>query len=216
MRAVITGGGGSLATALVEVLQSQDWQVLAPLRSELDVTQAASITDWFAATPSLDLLINAAGTLQDGPAVKMSSESWDRVLDVNLKGAFLCSQAAARRMASVGRGHVVLIGSASALLGTAGQANYAAAKAGLTGLTKSLAAEWGPQGIRVNCVLPGWLDPSRMTGNLPAAARTAALAQHVLGKFNSPQHAARFIAFLHSMDAVSGQVFQLDSRLCRA
>jgi 3-oxoacyl-[acyl-carrier protein] reductase len=212
--ALITGGAGDLAMALKTELERQGWQVHAPDRLELDVTDKASVERAFAPLPQLDLLVHAAGITRDALMLKMSEEDFSQVLEVNLKGAFLCSQAALKIMLRQRCGHLVHIGSFSALDGPAGQANYAAAKAGLIGLTQSLAAEYGPRGIRTNCVLPGFLD-TKMTRHLlqdEAHARHI-LATHALGRLNTVQDAARFIAFLDSLPHVSGQVFQLDSRL---
>jgi 3-oxoacyl-[acyl-carrier protein] reductase len=142
----------------------------------------------------------------------MEESAWDAVLKINLRGAFLCSRAAAGLFASQNSGHIVNIGSYSALSGPAGQANYAAAKAGLIGFTRSLARELGPAGVRVNCVLPGWLE-TKFTSTVPEKHTDAALQEHVLGRFNTVEDAARFIVFLDSMKQVSGQVFQLDSRV---
>lgn len=212
--ALITGGAGDLAMAVKAELERQGWQVHAPDRLELDVTDKASVERAFAPLQQLDLLVHAAGITRDALMLKMSEEDFSQVLEVNLKGAFLCSQAALKIMLRQRRGHLVHIGSFSALDGPAGQANYAAAKAGLIGLTQSLAAEYGPRGIRTNCVLPGFLD-TKMTRHLlqdEAHARHI-LATHALGRLNTVQDAARFIAFLDSLPHVSGQVFQLDSRL---
>lgn len=212
--ALITGGAGDLAMAVKTELERQGWQVHAPDRLELDVTDKASVERSFAPLQQLDLLVHAAGITRDALMLKMSEEDFSQVLEVNLKGAFLCSQAALKIMLRQRRGHLVHIGSFSALDGPAGQANYAAAKAGLIGLTQSLAAEYGPRGIRANCVLPGFLD-TKMTRHLlqdEAHARHI-LATHALGSLNTVQDAARFIAFLDSLPHVSGQVFQLDSRL---
>lgn len=212
--ALITGGAGDLAMAVKTELERQGWQVHAPDRLELDVTDKASVERAFAPLPQLDLLVHAAGITRDALMLKMSEEDFSQVLEVNLKGAFLCSQAALKIMLPQRRGQLVHIGSFSALDGPAGQANYAAAKAGLIGLTQSLAAEYGPRGIRANCVLPGFLD-TKMTRHLlqdEAHARNI-LATHALGRLNTVQDAARFIAFLDSLPHVSGQVFQLDSRL---
>jgi len=212
--ALITGGAGTLATALRQELAAAGWEVHAPARTELEVTNSASVADNFAGLTQLDLLVNNAGLTHDALFVTQPEPDRDAVLDVCLRGAFRCSREAARLMQRQGHGHIVNIGSHSALTGPAGQTAYAAAKAGLVALTKSLAAEFGPHNIRVNAVLPGWLE-SRMTAAVSAAVRQRALQAHALGRFNTPAEAARFIAFLHSMTAVSGQVFSLDSRLSR-
>ena len=214
--AVITGGAGDLAQALAAELQSAGFAVLSPGRDELDVTSSDSVRRFFAALPGLDLLINNAGVCRDVSVAKMSEEEFDHVVDVNLKGAFLVSQAAVKLMSKQRCGHLVNIGSYSALSGPAGQANYAAAKAGLIGFTQSIAKEYGARNVRANCVLPGFLK-TKMTRHLleDAAWREALLSQHALGRLNTAQDVARFIVFLHSLENVSGQVFQLDSRVRR-
>ncbi|HRQ90474.1 MAG TPA: SDR family NAD(P)-dependent oxidoreductase, partial [Bacteroidia bacterium] len=136
-----------------------------------------------------DILVNNAGTTSDALFARLPPEAWDRVLDTNLKGAFLCAKAAARIMVRQRRGHIVQIGSYSALHPPVGQTAYAASKAGLIGLTKSLAKELGPRNLRINCVLPGFLE-TRMTAGLPDAARVAALEKHALGRFNTVEDAA--------------------------
>jgi 3-oxoacyl-[acyl-carrier protein] reductase len=212
--ALITGGSGALATALRTALSDAGWIVHAPDRSTLDVTSRRSVEGCFAVLKGLDLLVNCAGIRRDALVARQPSRDRDAVLDVCLRGAFLCSREAARIMSRFGDGHIVNIGSASALTGPAGQSAYAAAKAALIAFTKSIASELGPSGIRANCVLPGWMH-TPMTAGLPAALRQQALDTHVLGRCNTPNDAARFIVFLHSLPAVSGQVFSLDSRILR-
>lgn len=214
--ALITGGEGDLAQSIRAELEAAGFEVVAPGRAELDVTSKASITSFFVGLKQIDLLVNNAGVCRDASMLKMSDEDFDHVLDVNLKGAFLVSQAAVKLMTKQRRGHIVNIGSYSALSGPAGQANYAAAKAGLIGLTQSMAQEYGARNVRVNCVLPGFLE-TRMTRHLleDAVFRTGLMDAHALGRLNTSQDAARFITFLHTMENVSGQVFQLDSRVRR-
>ena len=214
--AVITGGEGDLAKAIRGLLEADGWTVLAPGRAELDVTSPASVERFFSSVTTLDLLINNAGVIADGPLVQMSEADFVRVLDVCLKGAFLCSQKAMWLMAKKRNGHILNIGSFAALYGTAGQANYAAAKAGLIGLTKSTAFEYGAKNVRCNCLLPGLLD-TKMTRHLmsDAATKDELTKTHLLRKLNTVDDAARFIVFLDSMKGVSGQVFQLDSRISR-
>ncbi len=214
--AVITGGEGDLAQAIGTELRQAGFDVLAPGRDALDVTSADSVRTFFAGVKQLDLLINNAGVCRDISAAKMTEEQFDHVVDVNLKGVFLVSQAAVKLMSRQRHGHLVNIGSYSALSGPAGQANYAAAKAGLIGFTQSIAKEYGARNIRANCILPGFLE-TKMTRHLleDAAWREHLLSQHALGRLNTPQDVARFITFLHSMEKISGQVFQLDSRVRR-
>ncbi len=214
--ALITGGSGDLAQAIRAELEAQGWVVHAPSHDEMDVTDKAQVQRVFGALERLDLLIHNAGITRDALLTKMTEADFSDVLNVHLKGAFLCSQAALKIMVKQRQGHLIHLGSYSALSGPAGQANYAAAKAGLIALTQSLAAEYGARGIRANCVLPGFLD-TKMTRHLldDETQRQRVFAAHTLGQLSTAQDGARFIAFLHTMPHVSGQVFQLDSRISR-
>jgi 3-oxoacyl-[acyl-carrier protein] reductase len=217
--ALITGGHGDLATAVANVLRAGGWQVQAPCRAELDVTHAASVQAFIGTLPHLDLLIHAAGSRQDALMLKMTQPQWDAMQATHLKSAFLCAQASLKKMleaepARVRGGQLIFISSFSALSGPVGQANYAAAKAGLLGLSQSIAAEYGPQGVRSNVVLPGFLE-TRMTSALLAdpAQRQRVLAEHTLGRLNTVAESAQFIAQLADFQHISGQCFQLDSRV---
>ncbi len=214
--ALITGGSGDLAQAIRAELEAQGWVVRASSHHEMDVTDKAQVQRVFGALERLDLLIHNAGITRDALLIKMTEADFSDVLNVHLKGAFLCSQAALKIMVKQRQGHLIHLGSYSALSGPSGQANYAAAKAGLIALTQSLAAEYGARGIRANCVLPGFLD-TKMTRHLldDETHRQRVLAAHTLGQLSTAQDSARFIAFLHTMPHVSGQVFQLDSRISR-
>jgi 3-oxoacyl-[acyl-carrier protein] reductase len=212
--AIITGGSGDLAKAIRCHLETEGWKVLSPGRAEMDVSSAESVNAFFSGVESVDLLVNNAGITHDRLFENLGEQEWDHVLDVCLKGAFLCSRGAMQKMAMRRAGHIVNVGSFSALYGTAGQTSYAAAKAGMIGLTKSLAVEYGGRNVRVNCVLPGFLE-TKMTARLLAddERRKKIAMTHLLRRFNTVDDAARFIVFLHSMSHVSSQVFQLDSRL---
>lgn len=213
--AVITGGEGDLAKAVcAELERAGGWRVLAPGRVAMDVTSRDAVDAFFAGVESVDLLINNAAITADSAIARMCADEFASVLDVCLRGAFFCSRAVMQKMAFRRSGHIVNIGSFAALHGTPGQANYAAAKAGLIGLTKSLAMEYGARNVRVNCVLPGFLD-TKMTAQLLAdeARRKEIVGAHLLRRLNTVEDAARFIVFLDSMAQVSGQVFQLDSRV---
>lgn len=171
----------------------------------------SSVDTYFESIDRVDVLINNAGITRDGLFVRLTPENWHDVINANLKGAHLCSQAAALRMMGQRDGHIINLGSYSSLRPPLGQTAYAAAKAGLIGLTKSYAKELGTSNIRVNCVLPGFLE-TRMTADVKEEARAAALERHVLKRFNSTEEASRFIHFLTTTENISGQVFQLDSR----
>jgi 3-oxoacyl-[acyl-carrier protein] reductase len=159
-------------------------------------------------------LVNCAGVTADNLLTRISEEEWDRVLDVNLKGAFFCSQAVLRPMMSRREGHIINISSFAARNGTRGQANYAAAKAGLIGLTESLAKEVGPRNIRVNSILPGAL-PTPMTAKLAGPRVNELASANALGRLNTVSEVARFAGFLAATQNISGQSFQLDSRIAR-
>ena len=209
--ALITGGKGTLAQAIKDVLTADGWQVHAPSKADFEVRDPSSIAAWFAGRQRLDLLVNNAGLRRDASFPKLTKMDWDEVMETNLRGAWRCCGAALPLMRRQGHGHIVNIGSSTARHGVAGQAAYGASKAGLLALTQSLAAEFGPDNIRVNAVLPGWM-PTPFNENLPAALHESVRRGHHLQRFNTPLHTARFIAALHGMEHTSGQIFQLDSR----
>ena len=210
--ALITGGHGDLAEALRLQLIGTGFEVLSPGRSELDVLDPASVDSYFSGIGHLDLLVNNAGITGDALLTKQTTQERNDVIDTNLKGAHLCSQKAAVMMMRERSGHIINIGSYSALNPQTGQTAYASAKAGLIGLTKSYAKELGKRNIRINCVLPGFLE-TKMTSDLNNETITNSLQRHQLGRFTTIAEAARFIAFLSTTEHISGQVFQLDSRV---
>jgi len=212
--AVVTGGSGALAGAIGEALSRTGRRVVLPAHGDLDVADAESVKYYFAAIGEVDLLINAAGVTRDSVLLRLNEADWDTVLGVNLDGAFRCARAVLRGMLKRRCGHIINIASFSAKRPPPGQAAYAAAKAGLFGMTQALAAEAGSRGVRVNAVLPGFLE-TPMTAGLDARVVERALGEHVLGRFNTVEDAAKFIVALDEMNAVSGQVFQLDSRISR-
>lgn len=209
---VITGGNGGLARALSAVFTSVGREVLAPSRHELDIADAGRVREWFSGR-AIDLLVCNAGLARDALLPKLDGAAWDETIAVNLKGAAFCAAAAAKEMIRGRSGHIIFISSFSALRPPAGQAAYAAAKAGLIGLARSLARELGPAGIRVNTILPGFLN-TPMTAGVGPDRRETVRREHVLGRFNTPDAVASFLRHLHeSLPHTSGQVFQLDSRI---
>ncbi len=208
---LITGGAGGLARGLVREFKAGGYEVLAPGHQELDVCNGRRLREYICHLERLDLLINNAAITRDSLLVKSLDGDLDAVLDTNLRGAFLCACAAAEVMQSRQQGHIVMLGSYSGIHGNAGQTAYAAAKSALAGLTGSLAREFAAANIRVNCVLPGFMT-TPMTDRLSETGRQAITDAHLLNCMSTPADVARFILCLQQMPAVSGQVFNLDSR----
>lgn len=228
---LVTGAAGGLGQGIVAEFAAQGWRVAAGWHRgttqaetagiwpvQLDVTRRASVDAAVRALLArwgrVDVLVNNAGVAADQPVAHMDEENWDQVQAVNLKGVFLCSQAVLRPMLKQRDGQILNLSSFSVRSGPRGQANYAAAKAGVIGLTQSLAREVGSRNVRVNAVLPGVLA-TPMTADLPADAMEQFAQANALGRINSVDEVARFIVFLASTRNVSGQVFQLDSRIAR-
>ena len=179
-----------------------------------DVTKRAEVAEMVrqivAAWGRVDILINNAGINKDAMAAKMTEEQWDEVLDVNLKGTFLCAQAVLPGMRERGWGRVVNTSSIGAL-GNIGQANYAASKAGVIGLTKTLALEYAKYGVTVNCVAPG-ATMTRMMAGIPDKIKEQIIAKIPAGRVASPDEIAAVHCFLASDDAayIVGQVIFAD------
>ena len=159
----------------------------------------------------LDILVNNAGITKDGLIMKMKEEDFDSVLNVNLKGTFNTIRHSARQMLKQRSGRIINISSVSGILGNVGQANYAASKAGVIGLTKTMARELGSRGITVNAIAPGFVD-TEMTEVLSEEIRENACKQIILGRFGKPEDIANTAVFLASdkADYITGQVISVD------
>ena len=159
----------------------------------------------------LDILVNNAGITRDGLIMKMKEEDFDAVLNVNLKGTFNTIRHSVRQMLKQRCGKIINISSVSGILGNAGQANYAASKAGVIGLTKTMARELGSRGITVNAIAPGFVD-TEMTEVLSEELKENACKQIILGRFGKPEDIANAAVFLASdkADYITGQVISVD------
>jgi 3-oxoacyl-[acyl-carrier protein] reductase len=162
----------------------------------------------------IDILVNNAGTTRDTLVMRMSEEDWDIVIDTNLKGTFNCIKAATRQMMRQRSGRIVNITSVAGLAGNAGQANYASAKAGIIGLTKTIAKELGSRGITCNAVAPGFVYTD-LTSSLPEDLIDLAVERTPLGRTGTPEDMAAAVAFLASDDAsfITGQTLAVDGGL---
>jgi 3-oxoacyl-[acyl-carrier protein] reductase len=210
---VITGGTGGLGKSIAEQFKAAAWKVSALGRKDLNLNDSSEIVKYFSANPC-DLLICAAGVIDDQPLAKMDESSWDEIIGINYTAAKECALAAIPKMIENGSGHIIFISSYAANHPSIGQAAYATAKATILGFTRDLALNHGSNNIRVNAILPGFMN-TPMTENVSIKRKQEIRELHALGEFNRPQIVAEFIHFLEErMPLTSGQVFQLDSRPC--
>lgn len=235
--AVVTGGGRGIGLAVAERLAAEGARVAVISRSEanaqaaaskvgggdperarayaVDVADAAAVQAVAARVLEdfgrVDILVNNAGVTRDTLAMRMSEEEWSTVIDTNLSGAFYVTQGFLRSMLKQRAGRIINISSVIGLIGNAGQANYAASKAGLIGLTKSLAKECASRGILVNAVAPGFIVTD-MTDVLSEEVKTGVMKQIPLGRLGAVDDIAAAVAFLASDEAsyITGQVLTVD------
>jgi 3-oxoacyl-[acyl-carrier protein] reductase len=183
-----------------------------------DVSKAADVEKMFAgaidAFSKIDILVNNAGITRDGLIMRMKEEDWDLVLNINLKSAFLCCKEAARPMMKARSGKIINIASVVGLMGNAGQANYSASKAGMIGLTKTLAREFASRSINVNAIAPGFIRTA-MTDKLTDAEKAKLSDQIPMAKLGEPNDVANAALFLSSSlaDYITGQVITVDGGL---
>jgi 3-oxoacyl-[acyl-carrier protein] reductase len=235
--AVVTGAGRGIGHAIAVRLAKEGARVASVSRTEANAEKTASeinglrpdaakayavdVADQAAVQKAaaqifeefgrVDILVNNAGVTRDGLSMRMSMDDWDTVLNTNLKGAFNFIQAVMRPMIKQRSGRIINISSIAGLTGNAGQANYAASKAGLIGLTKTLARELASRGITVNAVAPGLIETD-MTTVLSDEVRQAILQKVPLGKLGEPDDIAGAVAYLASAEAkyITGQVLTVD------
>ena len=237
--AYVTGGMGGIGTAICQRLHKDGFKVIAgcgPSRdhakwlaeqSALGYTFHASVgnvADWdstvaafdraIAEHGKIDVLVNNAGVTKDRMFLKMTRDEWDTVIDTNLAGAFRCARRASKGMIRLRKGRIILISSVVGLYGGPGQANYAASKAGLVGLARSITRELGGRGITANVVAPGFIETD-MTAALPEDTQKTYKAAIPAGRFASPEEVAAAVRFLASPEAayISGAVIPVDGGL---
>ncbi|MEY3479960.1 MAG: 3-oxoacyl-[acyl-carrier-protein] reductase [Verrucomicrobiota bacterium] len=235
--AVVTGAGRGIGEAIAKKLADGGAKVAVVSRTEANAAKTAEainashpgaakayavdVSDFNAVQEladviikdlgKVDILVNNAGVTRDGLSMRMSSDDWDIVVDTNLKGAFNFIRAVQRPMAKQRSGRIINISSVSGIMGNAGQANYAASKAGLIGLTKTIARELSGRGVTVNAVAPGFIQTD-MTDALPESIRTAVVERIPLGRFGAPEDIASAVAFLAGAEAayITGQTLVVD------
>ncbi|MDD4364107.1 MAG: 3-oxoacyl-[acyl-carrier-protein] reductase [Synergistales bacterium] len=235
--AIVTGAGKGIGRAVALELgrrgmavavnynrsEKEAWEVTEEINSlgrrafsfQADVSDVASVKDLFEAVNEklgpVSVLVNNSGITRDGLLLRMKDDDWKSVLDVNLSSVFYCSREALRFMAKARWGRIINVSSVVALCGNVGQANYTAAKAGIIGLTKTIAREFGPRGITANVVAPGFIETD-MTNALKEEVRQNLLRQVPLGRPGTPADVASLVGFLASEEAgyVSGQTIAVD------
>ncbi|MBB1251017.1 SDR family NAD(P)-dependent oxidoreductase [Rhizobium sp. G21] len=224
--AIVTGAARGIGAAIAQALAEASWRVAGVDRAwpegesacayseTLDVTDYEAVADFVArleAEGEIGLLVNNAGITRDAIAHKMDPADFRLVLEVNLVGPFNACRAVLPGMRARNAGKIVSLTSMNALRGAAGQANYAAAKAGLIGMTKSIALENAGKGITVNCIAPGYIE-TEMTRAIPSQLREAELARIPAGRVGTPEDIAGTVVFLASpaADFITGQVISVN------
>ncbi|MGE5237693.1 MAG: 3-oxoacyl-[acyl-carrier-protein] reductase [Chloroflexota bacterium] len=234
--ALITGAGRGIGKAIAEALAKRganivvadvNLEIARPAAADLeqygvkslavkaDVSQSSDVAGMFeqAATSfgKVEIVVNNAGITRDGLLMRMKEEDWDAVLDINLKGTFLCMKEAVRLMSKQRYGRIVNIASVVAFIGNPGQANYSASKAGIVGLTKTAAKEYASRNVTVNAVAPGFITTA-MTDALPETVRQEMLKAIPMNRFGTIEDVAHAVAFLASPESayVTGQVIHVN------
>ena len=238
--ALVTGASGGIGRSIALKLASQGARLAVHYNSDkaraeevaeeirnagseamplaADVTDSTQVQDMFSKLEDdwggVDILVNNAGINKDSLLIRMSESDWDDVVEVNLKGAFLCCRAAAKTMLRKRWGRIIIISSIVGMVGNVGQANYAASKAGLVGLTKSLAREMASRNITVNSLTPGFIETG-MARTMTDEMMELVTSRIAMGHFGSPQDVASLVAYLAGEEAsyITGQAFSVDGGL---
>jgi 3-oxoacyl-[acyl-carrier protein] reductase len=232
--AVVTGASRGIGSAIAKALSENGYQLVLNYRSSRDELEAlvaslpteavlvqADVGSYEASETIIntakerfgrvDLLVNNAGITRDNLLMRMSEEDFDAVNDTNLKGTFNCTKHVSRMMVKQRFGRIINISSVVGIYGNAGQANYAASKAGIIGFTKAVAKELAPRNITVNAIAPGFIA-TQMTDAISDEAKAASVERIPLARFGKPEDIAKAVIFLASDDAnyITGQVIQID------
>ncbi|MEK6268860.1 MAG: 3-oxoacyl-[acyl-carrier-protein] reductase [Planococcus sp. (in: firmicutes)] len=205
-------GSQEKAEAVVADIEANGGTAIAVKANVADAESVkAMVEETMKTFGSVDILVNNAGITRDNLMMRMKDDEWDDVININLKGVFICTKAVTRQMMKQRSGRIVNIASIVGVMGNAGQANYVAAKAGVIGLTKTTARELASRGITANAVAPGFITTD-MTGKLSEDVQKAMMGQIPLGRFGAPEDVAKAALFLASDDAsyMTGQTLHLD------